>query len=720
MERSAAVSSHDGRSKQQPSESLARRLPSGSGNEKQARPNHDVRIGIPLTSPSTISLQSSSTTGPRSRTHRTLSRPKWLDVEANGGLLKRKTEPALATVTVKGADSINRRDEGILPRRGDDVDGKGKEKPQMRKALTMDTVLAPRSKALPSPRRRVSQSPLYTACGVTSSEPSLLANDDPIVQSPEQESSGPLVEAPEKSRKETLSHSDPSREAPAQANHEHQKEQLDPNAPEEASSSRIAASQEDPAVLPVQNVSEGAAQPAQDSRLWAWGKWAYTYVPAIRRTATESTPTIAAEEADQLVDPAAASLAAKPLPDFQQLEDEGINEAIGAIPSSDTKDHIYDVASADEALSTGTEQGIGVDPAHRSEIPFFTDNRTNLADNKATWSLTGLATSAWNWKRGAENVPAVASPAEHPSFTTGVPVEGDSNASDKPTPARVDSDNIPAPHAGVAVDTATVASEPSALGRVGDAGHYPSGEDPPTLSRSAWAFAAASRWVPRRGSGIGRVDPQERATDSLSFAQEGPAGKGETTTVPHVQEPTPVPTAATVDPRNPSETNPSAAAQSIALTPEVLEARPSPLLPSSASMIVTTRPNLVLPSFNHTFRRPPRGHAEQVRSSRYTTDHNGDRVEKADMILRPDPERPVSPPSMAWRALGAVSQYARGGSRDSSVPSKPVNTDIHPTNDAEKSVLPIVTSLGKDQWQGVRRIVIIGVHGWFPNAHVQK
>ncbi|KAJ9107252.1 hypothetical protein QFC20_003789 [Naganishia adeliensis] len=58
--------------------------------------------------------------------------------------------------------------------------------------------------------------------------------------------------------------------------------------------------------------------------------------------------------------------------------------------------------------------------------------------------------------------------------------------------------------------------------------------------------------------------------------------------------------------------------------------------------------------------------------------------------------------------------------KDHGLPPTPVPLENHPADGLEKPMLPIVTSSGKEQWKGVRRIVIIGVHGWFPNAHVQK
>lgn len=116
----------------------------------------------PSLSLSTASLQSASTATPRSHIQRRLSRPKWLDVDDNGGLLKRKADPATASVTIKGADSIGlarmrRADSDSLPGNGEP--SRVWTKPHIRKAVTLDTVSSPRQTPVTSPRRRVSPSP---------------------------------------------------------------------------------------------------------------------------------------------------------------------------------------------------------------------------------------------------------------------------------------------------------------------------------------------------------------------------------------------------------------------------------------------------------------------------------------------------------------------------------------------------------------------------------
>jgi hypothetical protein len=143
-------------------ESLLKRLRSPASPSPTTSSFFD---GQPSSRP-TASLRSASTANPRSQVQRRLSRPKWLDVDADGGLLKRKTEPATASVTIKGADSIGlarmkRADSDSFASNGES--SKGWTKPHMRKAVTLDTISSPRRTPVPSPRRRVSQSPLSPA-----------------------------------------------------------------------------------------------------------------------------------------------------------------------------------------------------------------------------------------------------------------------------------------------------------------------------------------------------------------------------------------------------------------------------------------------------------------------------------------------------------------------------------------------------------------------------
>jgi hypothetical protein len=496
------------------------------------------------------------------------------------------------------------------------------------------------------------------------------------------------------------------------------------------------------------------SNPTEASRLRTWGAWAYSYVPALSRATTTPDPA-------QTTDNSAEAEPSAVLRDLEQLaEDTQIGEAIGVIPSSDAKEEIYNT-STDERLAVETLQGIGVDPAHLSEVP-ISPQQDKGEKNAATWSLTGLASSAWTWGRGSGNH-APPNPTDLGSSTQKLESGGDASIETEPeaeSTARP-SDLVEPGYIAGELDLSTVSKdEPIINGfsvtpvdnnelgvssepKGGDAGTtaiesdiihddaHPAGTtrgpggiqpDPESdvvnntdggskaldvsqPSRTAWALATASQWIPRRASQT--PDSGEEKNNRRDNAFESKAAIG----IPCPPKPFKNHIIAT----NPDPTcvpsSPLAAAQPILLTSEALEARQSPLLPSAASMMAAARPNLVLPSFNHTFRRPPR-----VK----TPSDNPDQASKTEKASQLSPGRPSSPPNMAWRALGRVSQYARGGSRESGQSSDSTKLENRPTTDSRKTVLPCLVSSGKDSWNGVRRVVIIGVHGWFPNAHVQK
>jgi hypothetical protein len=111
-----------------------------------------------------------------------------------------------------------------------------------------------------------------------------------------------------------------------------------------------------------------------------------------------------------------------------------------------------------------------------------------------------------------------------------------------------------------------------------------------------------------------------------------------------------------------------------------------------------TQPNLVIPSFSTTFDRPPRS------------------------FLPPKP-KPTSPgpthnPGLAWRALGAVGNYVYPGQEKVEVK---VDGDPKETR-GRKEGREIGTDLPRriglagedvdDGWRNVKRIVVVGVHGW--------
>lgn len=503
----------------------------------------------------------------------------------------------------------------------------------------------------------------------------------------------------------------------------------------------------------------------ETSRIRVWGTWAYSYVPALSRATPTPLPD-PSQTADNAVDQGVS-----PAPrDVEQLAaDAEVGEAIGLIPSSDAKEQIYDT-STDQRLAVETMQGIGVDPAHRSEVP-VSPVQDKGGKGAAAWSLSGLASSAWIWGRASSTVPAKILAPLGPSPQTSE-VDRDAIIDTEPEakmtaptdtlPDRVEPGYIAGESVlptqsserfrltqGVAkardndeevsgtslgIDAETSVNESAALdhvdsttstdasNQVGSPGvsesavasnpnSIPARTETSYPSRAAWALVAASQWIPRRASQTIEADSQV-ADAGVDAVRTTPAGG---TTCPpkplqrHILATNPDP--------NQAASCPVTVTQPVLLTSEALEARQSPLLPSTASIMAAARPNLVLPSFNHTFRRPPRGRHDQLEAKSL---NNNPEVRKTETTLQTSPARPSSPPNMAWRALGAVSHYARGGSRDSGQSTNTAKIENHMAPPSQRTVLPSLISSGKDSWNGVRRVVIIGVHGWFPNAHVQK
>lgn len=102
------------------------------------------------------------------------------------------------------------------------------------------------------------------------------------------------------------------------------------------------------------------------------------------------------------------------------------------------------------------------------------------------------------------------------------------------------------------------------------------------------------------------------------------------------------------------------------------------------------RRNLVVPSFDYTFKRPPR--AEPAAASTRT----------------PDTAPPKS--QTGWSTLGFLS-----ASKAAIEPRASSHTEPESTHG-----LPRLAIEGADAWKHVKRVVIVGVHGWYPNAHIQK
>ncbi len=163
-----------------------------------------------------------------------------------------------------------------------------------------------------------------------------------------------------------------------------------------------------------------------------------------------------------------------------------------------------------------------------------------------------------------------------------------------------------------------------------------------------------------------------------------------------------------------SEEDPKSA--STALPPNALPIAKPPSLRRSrkgkgAALEALGQPSLVLPTFEDTFERPPRALKRKRDNS---------------ASVNEVPEITVAPPSGAvWKVFGAVTSYVR----PSPVAPVPAPTSsaskgdtATETSDIEKQYkqLPrLAHKTGPALWQGVRRIVIVGVHGWFPHKNVQ-
>ena len=118
-------------------------------------------------------------------------------------------------------------------------------------------------------------------------------------------------------------------------------------------------------------------------------------------------------------------------------------------------------------------------------------------------------------------------------------------------------------------------------------------------------------------------------------------------------------------------------------------ALPPPPAPPSA------QPNLVIPSFTTTFDRPPRSFPPLHSEASAKSGAN-------------------APSGLAWRAIGAVGNYMYG---DKGLPEK--ESRGRHEGRGVGDALPRMVGLGSsgksdDGWGEVRRVVIIGVHGWFP------
>jgi hypothetical protein len=106
-----------------------------------------------------------------------------------------------------------------------------------------------------------------------------------------------------------------------------------------------------------------------------------------------------------------------------------------------------------------------------------------------------------------------------------------------------------------------------------------------------------------------------------------------------------------------------------------------------------TRKSLVLPSWNATFDRPPRLSTEPIEV---------------------EDDQDMSASGTLWREL--IPGFHKKGASG----NKTSSMDDSERLESENNPLPRAVYTGKESWAGIRRVVIIGVHGWFPNTHVQR
>nr|XP_019009541.1 uncharacterized protein I206_06190 [Kwoniella pini CBS 10737]OCF48322.1 hypothetical protein I206_06190 [Kwoniella pini CBS 10737] len=123
-----------------------------------------------------------------------------------------------------------------------------------------------------------------------------------------------------------------------------------------------------------------------------------------------------------------------------------------------------------------------------------------------------------------------------------------------------------------------------------------------------------------------------------------------------------------------------------------------------------TQPNLVIPTFTDTFDRPPR--------SFLPLNNDVDQHEPATKGIT------ATTTGLAWKALGAVGNYVYGADEiNHKSVSQTLQEDDRETRGKKegRSVgadLPRRIGLGSgtpdDGWKQVKRVVVVGVHGWFP------
>ncbi|WWC95600.1 hypothetical protein V866_002465 [Kwoniella sp. B9012] len=123
----------------------------------------------------------------------------------------------------------------------------------------------------------------------------------------------------------------------------------------------------------------------------------------------------------------------------------------------------------------------------------------------------------------------------------------------------------------------------------------------------------------------------------------------------------------------------------------------------------SVQPNLVIPTFADTFDRPPRCFLPAAQPQELSETASG---------------LTAATTGLAWKALGAVGSYVYGSGegKHKVTPLTILENETEPRGRKEGrnvgSDLPRRIGLGSgtpdDGWRDVKRVVVVGVHGWFP------
>ena len=123
------------------------------------------------------------------------------------------------------------------------------------------------------------------------------------------------------------------------------------------------------------------------------------------------------------------------------------------------------------------------------------------------------------------------------------------------------------------------------------------------------------------------------------------------------------------------------------------------------------QPNFVIPTFAASFDRPPRSLAPVSPLSSPDTSSRSTGITAATT-------------GMAWKAIGAVGGYVYGGVSESALPASESQMGNEKESRGRKDGREVGGDLPRrigllsgsedDGWKRVRRVVVVGVHGWFP------